>query len=71
MENFKSRVRKVTVFDDRLIQKNPTYAIQRGCQDVKMNIVPASSSNADQIQVLIQPPSYRTCVDRYISIMSM
>jgi len=68
MDSFKQRVKKVTIFDDRLLQRTPTYAIQRGCQDMKMNIVPASSSNADNIQCLIQPSSYRTNVDKYISV---
>ena len=68
MDSFKSRVKKVTVFDDRLVQKSPVYAINRGCQDMKINVIPASSSNASNIQCLIQPPSYRTNVDKYISI---
>ena len=68
MDSFKSRVRKAHVWDDRLIQKAPVYAINRGCQELKMNVIPASSSSASNIQCLIQPPSYRTMVDRYISI---
>ena len=56
MDSFKSRVKKVTVFDDRLIQKAPVYAINRGCQDMKINIVPASSSNASNMHSNFRSP---------------
>jgi hypothetical protein len=64
--NFRQRLRKVAVIDNRLKQEQPAYAVNIGPLYERYNKTPASSSNKNGIQVTIEPPGYNTHIERLI-----
>lgn len=67
-ETFNASLKKVLIPDNRLIQKNPTYGMFLGPQNIKVNYTPTNASSSSSLQWTVLPPSYNTRTDRFASI---
>jgi hypothetical protein len=63
-----SKIQKVAVYDARLIQDEPVYAVQKGALSVSVASFAAISASASQLTFQILVPSLNVFVDRKIQL---
>ena len=63
-----STIAKIAVYDSRLIQDEPVYAVQKGALSVSVAPFQAISANSSQMTFQVLVPSLNVFVDRKIQL---